>query len=111
MGIGVVETVNVAQKHQQVRPAQPGYHGRQGVVVAQNLALAGLDLRRGHRVVFVDHGDNPQLQQGLKGIVEVLGPDRGVHILAGEQDLGHGAVVFGKELVINMHHPALPHPA
>ena len=108
-GVGVVEAVDVAEQHQQLRPAQPGHDGGQGVVVAQHLGLAGLDLRRGHRVVLVDHRDHPQLQQGLKGVAQVLRPDGGLHVLPGEEDLGHGAVVLGKELVVDMYHHALAH--
>ena len=83
-GIGVVKTVDVAQEHQQVGPAQPGHNGREGIVVAQNFGLAGLDLRRGDRVVLIDHGDDAQLQQRLEGVAQVLGPGGGVHILPGE---------------------------
>ena len=48
-------------------------------------------------------------QQGLKGVVQVLRADGGLHVLAGEEDLGHRPVVLGKELVIDVHHPALAH--
>ena len=44
-GVGVIQSVDVAEQHQQARAAQPGHDGGQGVVVAQHLALAGLDLR------------------------------------------------------------------
>ena len=108
-GVGVVEAVDVAHKHQKIGPAQPGHHGREGVVVAQHLALAGLDLGRGDRVVLVYHRDDAQLQQGLKGIVQMLGPGGGVHVLPGEENLGHHPVVLPEELVIDVHHHALPH--
>ena len=39
----------------------------------------------------------------------MLRADGGVHILAGEQDLGHGAVVLGKEFIVDVHHHALAH--
>ena len=39
----------------------------------------------------------------------MLRADGGLHVLAGEEDLGHRPVVLGKELVIDVHHPALAH--
>ena len=106
MGVGIVETVDIAEKDQQVGLHQPGHNGGEGVVVAQDLALAGLNLCG---VVLVYHGDDAQLQQGLKGIAQVLRPDGGVHILAGEKNLGHHPVILAKHLVIEMHDGALAH--
>ena len=39
----------------------------------------------------------------------MLCPLRIVHVVTGQQDLGHGAIVFGEQLVVNVHHPALAH--
>ena len=41
--------------------------------------------------------------------MQVRRPDGGVHILAGQQDLSHGAVILGKKLVVDVHHHALAH--
>ena len=39
----------------------------------------------------------------------MLRPDGGVYILAGEQDLSHGAVILCEKLVVDVHHYALAH--
>ena len=109
LGVGVIQPVDVAEQHQQVRMAQRRHNGGQGVIVAQDLVTAGLDLGGGDGVVFVDHWDDPHLQQSGESAAQVLGPVRVLHIVAGQQDLGHGAVVLGEELVVNVHHPALAH--
>ncbi len=103
MGVLVVQSVDVAEQHQQIRPAQPGHDGGQGVVVPQHLGPSGLDLGGGYRVVLIHHRDAPQLQQGLKGILQVLGPAGVVHILVGEEDLGHRGPVLPEEFVIDVH--------
>ena len=54
LGVRVVQTIDVAEQHQQVRPAQVRHDGGQGVVVAQDLVVAGLDLGGGDGVVLVD---------------------------------------------------------
>ena len=70
---------------------------------------AGLDLRGGDGVVFVDNGDDLHFQQSPEGAPQVLGPNGSLHILAGEQDLGNAAVILGKEGIVHMHHAALAH--
>ena len=111
MGVGVcvVQTVNIAQQHQEVRSAQPSHDGGEGVVVAQDLVPAGFDLGRGDGVVLVHHRDDAHLQQGGEGAAQVFGPLGDLHVVPGQEDLGHGAVVLGEELVVDVHHPALPH--
>ena len=39
----------------------------------------------------------------------MLGPHRGVHVLAGEQDLGYHPVILSEQLVVDVHHGALAH--
>ena len=108
-GVGAVEAVNIAEQHQQVSAAEGRHNGREGVVVPKDLVPSGLYLGGGYGVVFVHHGYDPQLQKGGKGPAQVLGPAGVLHVLAGEKYLGHGAVVLGKELIVNVHHPALAH--
>ena len=37
----------------------------------------------------------------------MLRPFRVLHVVPGQQNLGHGAVVLGKEFIVNVHHAAL----
>ena len=109
LGVGVVKPIDVREQDQQVRPAQLRHDGGQGVIVAQHLVMPGLDLGGGHGVVLIHHRDDAHLQQGGEGAPQMLRPVRVLHIVPGQQDLGHGAVVLGKELVVNVHHAALAH--
>ena len=108
-GIGVVEAVDVAHQHQKIRAAQSGHDGRQRVVIAQHLAFARLDLSRRHRVVFIDHRDDSQLQQRFKRVAQMLRTDRRVHVFPRQEDLSHRTVILRKQLIINVHHHALSH--
>ena len=108
-GIGVIQAVDVAEQNQQVCLAQLRYKSGEGVVVAQHLVVARLDLGGGDGVVFVHHRDDAHLQQGGEGIGKMLRTLRFIHVVAGQQDLGHGAVIFGEKFVVNVHHAALAH--
>ena len=109
MRVCVVQTVDVAQKHQQVRLTKPRHNGGEGVVVAQYLVTAGFDLGGGDRVVFIHHRDHAHLQQGGKGAAQMLGPLGNLHITPRQKDLSNRAVILGKEFVIDVHHPTLAH--
>ena len=109
LGVGIVEAIDVAEEDQQVRLAQPRHDGGEGVVVAQDLVMARLDLGGGDGIVLVHHRDHPHLQQGGEGAPQVLRPGQVLHIVSGQQDLGHGLVVLAEELVVDVHHPALAH--
>ena len=102
-GVGGIQPLNVAEQHQQVGLGRAGHNGPQGVVVAH------LDLLGGDGVVLIDDGQGTQLQQAGHGIFKVPPPVGVVHVLPGEQDLGHRVVILGEQLVIGIHQLALAH--
>ena len=72
--------------------------------------IANGDLLRGNRVILVDAGQGPQLQQAVQGVVEVLLPAAAVgDVRRGDQKLGHRMIVFGEQLVIHILLFALSH--
>ena len=103
VGIGGVKTVDVRQQDQQFRLYTFSHIGSQGIVVADD------DLIGGHGVIFIDDRQCPQFQQAVQGVAEILVALLGANILAGDQQLGHGVVVFTEELVVGVHQLALTH--
>ena len=109
LGVRVIKAVDIGEQDQKIRLTQLRHDGGQGVVIAQHLVVAGFDLGGGDGVVFVHHRDDPHLHQGGEGAPQVLGPVLLLHVVAGQKDLGHGTIIFGKQLIIQVHHPALAH--
>ena len=104
MGIAVIQTVNIRQEDQQLRSRCGGHHSGKGIIIAHG------DLLRGNRVILVDDGQGPQLQQAVQGVVEVLLPAAAVgNVRRSDQKLGHRMIVFSKQLVIHIHQLALSH--
>ena len=103
MGVGSVQSVNVRQQDQLVRPDALRHDGRQGIVVTDD------DLLGGNRIVFIDDGPRSQLQQSVEGVAEIIVAVLVLHIVAGDQQLGHGMVVFAEELIVGVHQLALAH--
>ena len=106
-GVGGVQAVDVAEQKQQVRPHAPGHDGGQGVVLPDGGGHP--HLVGGHRVVLVDHRQNPQLQQAVDGVLKILPPLGVVHVLRRQQQLGHSVAVGPEQLVVGVHQLTLAH--
>ena len=59
-GVGGVQAIHIGQDNQQVSVNEGGDEGGEAVVVAENLA----DFVGGDHIVFVEDGDDAQVQQG-----------------------------------------------
>ena len=86
-----------------IRPAEFCHDGGERVVVAQHFVPPGLNLSGGDGVVFIDHWDDAHFQKSRKGAAQMLRPLWVLHIVAGQKDLRHRAVVLGEKLVVDMH--------
>ena len=96
-GVAIVQTVDVGEKDKKICLRAHRYVRRQGIVVAH------LDLFRGNRVVFVDDGQNAQLQKFGQSIFEILLPIGGFEVCARQKDLRHHVPVFGEQAVVRVH--------
>ena len=84
VGVGSVQAVDVAQRHQQVSVDAAADDGGQRVVVAD-----GGDLIGGYGVVFVDDGQCTQLQQAVQECFHVLPPTGILNVHTSQRHLGH----------------------
>ena len=100
-GIGGEEAGGVCEQHEQVGVDEVGHQRGETVVVAE------ADLVVGDRVVLVDDGQHPEVEQTLQGGpgVEVLLADDEVE--GGEQHLPGDEAVLGEHPVVDPHQPAL----
>ena len=100
-GVTGVKAFGVGEEDQKVCFHQVGDEGRQ-VVVVPELQLVG-----GHRVVFVDDGDHPPLQQRKQGIFGVDETLPGRQVITGQKYLGDFYIMGRKGFFIGLHEGAL----
>ena len=101
--VRVVQTVDVAEQHQQVGVHQVGDQGGQPVVVAEP------DLTGGDRVVLVDdrqHSELEELGEGLVGVAVVAAPR---HVVGGQEHLPRDQAVGRELLGVAVHEQSLAH--
>ena len=103
-GILLIQAVDIRQDHQQVRLHDIRHNSGKGVVIPEILAVQLVD---GYGVVLINYRDDPHFHQGLKGVDHVLFAVVMLHHVPGQKNLGHGAVVFPEQLVIDKHQLAL----
>ena len=79
-----------------------GYDGRKCVIIAD-----GYDFGSVHCVIFIDDRDDAVMDEILHGCLETCDLFFAGHIVAGDQNLGHGFTISLEEAVIGIHELAL----
>ena len=106
--VGIVQAIDIAQQHQQIRVTEPRHDGRQRVVIAEHLVLTSLNFRRRHRVVFVHDRNDAHFRQGRERRLQMRRARRVGHIVIRQQDLPDRMPIFREKFIIGEHQPALP---
>ena len=88
MRIGGEQAVYLSQQDQEFGVYQVGDHGRQGVVVPEDVAL---QLVHGDHVVLVDDGHHAKLEERQQGVAHVQVTQSLGEVLAGEKRLGRSS--------------------
>lgn len=101
MGIGVVQTVDIAEDYQRIRVAYKSDAGGKCIVITE------LDLVEGDTVVLVYDRQAAHTEQGGEGVFGILMGGGVVHDVTGQQHLSHRMTEHGKEMLVYTHKVAL----